>query len=193
MLKLTTPLEQVFVTSDTHFGHTNIIDYASRPFLDSKEMDECLIDNWNSVVRKNQTVFHLGDFAFGNVDYQRKILSKLNGDIHFVRGNHDHNHPLGVDNLPDIIELKTGGRLWVLSHYAFRVWNCSHRGAINLYGHSHGCLKDDPKMQAIDVGVDAIAEAFANPFRRPEDYKPVSLAWVVEYMATIKEPFAPPF
>lgn len=193
MLTLNESLEQVFVTSDTHFGHTNIIGYANRPFSDVKEMDECLIENWNSVVGKNQHVFHLGDFAFGNVEYQRKILSRLNGKIHFVRGNHDHNHPEGFDNLPDIIELKTQGRLWVLSHYAFRVWNCSHRGAINLYGHSHGCLADDPNLQAMDVGVDSIAELFAHPHRLQENYKPVSLAWVVECMAAIKKPFVQPF
>ncbi len=40
----------------------------------------------------------------------------------------------------------------VLSHYAFRVWNRSHHGAIHLYGHSHGNLPGD--SQSCDVGVD---------------------------------------
>ena len=55
--------DKVFFTSDTHFNHTNIIQYCQRPFKSTDEMNEAMIDNWNSVVGEDDTVFHLGDFS----------------------------------------------------------------------------------------------------------------------------------
>ena len=53
-----------FFTSDTHFGHENIIKYCGRPFKDVEKMNERLIKNWNEVVKDTDTIFHLGDFSF---------------------------------------------------------------------------------------------------------------------------------
>lgn len=73
-----------YFTSDTHFSHTNIIKYCNRPFKSVEEMDEVLIANWNSVVKKTDQVFHLGDFG-----YNYKIAQRLNGHKHLIWGNHD--------------------------------------------------------------------------------------------------------
>ena len=68
----------VYLISDTHFGHKNIISYCNRPFSSVEEMDKTLIKNWNSVVKKEDTVYHLGDFAFGNKEFTQKIIKQLN-------------------------------------------------------------------------------------------------------------------
>lgn len=52
-----------WIIADTHLGHANIIDYASRPFENVEQMNKVLIDNWNKVVGQNDTVYMLGDFA----------------------------------------------------------------------------------------------------------------------------------
>ena len=142
-------------TADTHFGHANIIKYCKRPFSDSVEMDKAIIANWNNVVGKNDLVYHLGDFCFGNFEF---YFRQLNGLIVFVKGNHDReawkNRNRFYAHSDSYREVEVQGQEITLCHYAMRVWNKSHYGAWNLYGHSHGSLPDDPNARAIDVGVD---------------------------------------
>jgi calcineurin-like phosphoesterase family protein len=78
-----------FFTSDTHFGHKNIIRYCDRPFKDFEEMDEAIVENWNHVVGDTDVVYHLGDLALGPSDRWHDILTSLNGYKIFVVGNHD--------------------------------------------------------------------------------------------------------
>lgn len=77
---------KTYLVSDTHFNHYNIIKYCNRPFVSIKEMNETIIKNWNESVSTEDTVFFLGDFAFNNHDY---FLKQLNGNIYFIKGNHD--------------------------------------------------------------------------------------------------------
>lgn len=81
--------QNIFFTSDTHFWHANILRYCNRPYSSIEEMNEALITNWNSVVKPNDIVFHLGDFAFCGADKFNEILDRLNGKIYWVLGNHD--------------------------------------------------------------------------------------------------------
>lgn len=81
-------ISKVFLTSDTHFYHKNIITYCNRPFETVEKMNETLISNWNKVVPIDGIVFHCGDFAFGGSEVWHKILPRLNGQIHLILGNH---------------------------------------------------------------------------------------------------------
>ena len=82
-------MQKVFFTSDHHFGHGNIIDFESRPFMDVEQMNDQMIEAWNSVVGNDDMVFHLGDFSFLNREKTKGIVSKLNGYKHLIMGNHD--------------------------------------------------------------------------------------------------------
>lgn len=77
-----------FFTADTHFGHSNIIKYCSRPFSNIKDHDDWLVWAWNSTVNYNDIVFHLGDLAHKSVG--SKYIDRLNGRLILIRGNHDH-------------------------------------------------------------------------------------------------------
>ena len=85
--------ENVWFTSDSHFYHANIIKYCNRPFASVEEMNEKLIENWNSVVGKDDIVWCLGDFCLGPDQKKHipELVSKLNGRINLILGNHDHN------------------------------------------------------------------------------------------------------
>ena len=144
----------VWITSDTHFGHTNIIRYCSRPFKDADEMNRALVSNWNSVVQPNDTIWHLGDVTFGNV----KVLKELNGTINLCLGNHDRENFLRktgrfafMTNEIFILDLLNYPAL-VLFHYPMEDWPAKYPGAIHFHGHSHGRA---PKVKnRLDVGVD---------------------------------------
>lgn len=78
-----------FFTSDTHFGHENIIKYSNRPFRDVDHMNEEIVRRWNTVVMPDDVVFHLGDVALGPWQKWDSILTRLNGYKILVVGNHD--------------------------------------------------------------------------------------------------------
>lgn len=151
----------VWFTADTHFGHANIIKHCNRPFKTVGDMDQQLIDKWNNVVAKNDTVYHLGDFALTKSESAiEQYFKQLNGTIHLTLGNHDKK----VRKLKQLFasvhvyrELRQFEPNIILCHYAMRVWNKRHHGTWHLYGHSHGTLVDQ-FGKSMDVGVDTHPE-----------------------------------
>ena len=84
-------MSTVWITSDLHFGHHNILKFEAknRRFNSSTEMDEFMIREWNAKVRANDTVYILGDFAFCSAEEAATIARRLNGHKILVKGNHD--------------------------------------------------------------------------------------------------------
>jgi len=147
-----------YFTADNHWGHNRILEYSKRPFKTVEEMNEAMIANWNARVRKQDVVYHVGDFSFLPFDRTKPIFDRLNGEKHLILGNHDRLNMmrnLGWASISQYKEIKVQGQSIVLLHYAMKVWNKSHHGAWHLYGHSHNSLPDDPTSLSIDVGVDA--------------------------------------
>lgn len=147
----------IWFTSDTHYGHENVIQHCNRPFSNAAEMQEVLLENFNSKVKKNDDVYFLGDLTLGKYDFAISILKQMNGRIHIVRGNHDHwsrkQKEYPVVWIKDYYELKHDNQLFVLSHYPFLRWNKSHYGSYHLHGHCHNNLPQEGNR--FDVGVDA--------------------------------------
>ena len=80
-------MEKTYLIADTHFGDDRIRRYESRPFSDTAQMDEALIQRWNSVVGPEDRVYVLGDF--GGDGHETEVLSRLRGRKFLVKGNHD--------------------------------------------------------------------------------------------------------
>lgn len=87
----------IFCVSDTHFNHANILTFTDsntglkvRPEFDTVEqMNECMIENWNSVVKQGDIVYHLGDVFIGDKEGFKSLWTKLNGSKRLIVGNHD--------------------------------------------------------------------------------------------------------
>ena len=170
------PQEEVgklLFTSDLHFWHTNIIKYCNRPFETVEEMNQALIDNWNSVVKPDDHVYNLGDFCFGNVEKWNSVLAPgvLNGHIHLILGNHDPERVFREGTLIERFDsidyqkiLIIEGWTVFLNHFPFASFsnNIDHK-VMELFGHIHSgpgdvgnVLPPDYKLQwnQYDVGVD---------------------------------------
>lgn len=133
-------------TGDTHFGHGNIIKYCKRPFKTLEEMNETLVVNWNSRVKKDDTVYVNGDFSFKNskggkagegmTHKSSYWQDMLNGIKVFVGGNHDKNN--STKTIIHRIILKYG------HHYINMVHNpkdYDDRFQINFIAHVHNRWK----------------------------------------------------
>ncbi|MCX6666235.1 MAG: metallophosphoesterase [Euryarchaeota archaeon] len=125
---------KVFVTSDHHFCHKNIIKYCRRPFDSVEEMDLEMIKKWNKKVSVNDLVFHLGDFALTNKTNLKRIRGKLNGTIIIIPGNHDRKRILKqsgfIVSITDTIRIKN----IIFSH---RPLSDIPDGYVNVHGHIH--------------------------------------------------------
>lgn len=171
-------MQNTFFTSDLHFGHANIIEYCNRPWTKDQQEQE-LIDRWNSKVGLMDDVYHLGDFTFAGSKKFKKyfdIINELNGQITFIRGNHDQDslwnlisdahedgkllHVKEISYYKEISVLVSGPgtqeigvkQKIILSHFPFTIWNMAHHGAWHLHGHTHGSFQGNGKI--FDVGID---------------------------------------
>lgn len=172
-------MSRIFYTSDTHFGHENILRYCNRPYETVEEMNIDLVSRWNSVVGEDDIVYHLGDVVM-NVKWLW-IVSQLNGIKILVAGNHDHcwdgfRKPKAITR--DYIEagfsrvhsggivnthlMADGAHVVTLSHLPYEAnihdgrkfegWRPKDYGLINLCGHVHDAWKISGR--SINVGVD---------------------------------------
>lgn len=146
---------KIWITSDTHFFHKNIIEYCNRPFQSVEEMNDRMIQNWNEKISNEDVVFHCGDFGFGNFDTIKNIFVRLNGNKNLIKGNHDR--------LKNREYMDIGFKLYNkditfpfeefkirLSHYPTET--SEDNFLLNLRGHSHGNGLN--KRNEIDIGVD---------------------------------------
>lgn len=135
----------IFFISDTHFCHSNIIKYCNRPYSDVDEMNKDFIERWNSVVGKDDIVYHLGDFALCDKAGIKLLAKQLNGTKYLVRGNHDHwsktfYEECGFNvliNPPVVLDgITINGNQVCVSHTPIRDSQMP-KGCINLHGHIH--------------------------------------------------------
>ena len=183
----------IWMTSDLHFNHENILKYepVSRPFTTVEEMNEVLIQNWNSKIGPGDIVYVLGDLCMGRYDTIEPIIKRLNGKIILIRGNHDTPRrievfqSLGIE-VRDIEYLRYKGRFFILCHFPIASEEFidmvvrDNSEVVNLYGHVHHNAPKGYHKGTYHVGVDT------------NDLMPISLnqiweeCWPAEQM---KDPF----
>lgn len=155
-------MNKILFTSDTHFHHKSIMKFCpnTRKNATSVEhMNEMLIEQWNQQVGNMDTVYHLGDFSFGDEKETGEILDRLNGKIHLILGNHDRvirtssSLQSRFSTIQEYLDIKIDKKAVVMFHFPIYEWNKMHYGSYHLYGHVHGGVKIEGRAQ--DVGIDA--------------------------------------
>lgn len=165
-------------TSDQHFGHKKMAAlrgfYKKPNLLEGEvedpaimlnalnEMNETLIENYNSVVKCNDVVYMIGDFSFQNEELAIQTLKRLNGNITLVEGNHDRKRKKmlrAFSRVERVCYAKIGGYDIVMCHFPMLIWHKHQYGSLHFHGHSHGNLHlynpEYYKRKVTDVGVDA--------------------------------------
>lgn len=159
-------MKNIWFSSDLHFDHRNICEFADRPWIQEDNTTE-LVDRWNACVGMDDDVYHLGDFTFdGHKHFDKvvNIIKHLNGNIHFILGNHCERNlwqMIEDANIPHVIWIKDyariniEGQMVVLSHFPHLAWDSMQHGSYHLFGHMHGSLVTEGR--SMDVGIDAHA------------------------------------
>jgi len=156
-------MANIFLISDTHFGHVGVTQFLRkdgtklRPWDNIEEMDDALVNNWNSVVTPKDKVYHLGDAVINLKHF--KTLSRLNGTKVLIKGNHD------IFNLKEYMPYFKDIRAYhvldniIMSHIPIHP-DSKGRFKSNIHGHLHYNLilnsfgKPDPWY--INVSVEQI-------------------------------------
>jgi calcineurin-like phosphoesterase family protein len=156
----------IFTLADLHLGHSNIIKYCCRPFLfsDINEMDSVLINNWNNTIKPHDIVFYVGDISLNS---HQSYISKLNGNITFIQGNHDSQIP----SVKDFFEYNYHGIDFLFIHDPKHAPK-NYPGWI-IHGHEHNNKIRkypffDPVNRKINVGVELVK------------YQPVRLKYIYD-------------
>lgn len=145
-------MTNIFIISDTHFGHENILKFKTedglpvRSFKDVHDMNETMVERWNKTVKDSDIVYHLGDVYF---EKGHEVLPRLKGRKRLVLGNHDNAKSPYLHNTFQKI------MLW----REFKEFNCVmthvpvHESSLfkrkyNLHGHIHnnnhrGLIEDE--------------------------------------------------
>lgn len=158
-------MKNIWFTSDTHAGHANIIRYCNRPFASVEEMDAALIERWNSVVKPDDYVYHLGDVYFGS---GHEILKNLNGRKRLVLGNHDG----GKDQkLQRAFQKIFTWRMFpefglLMTHVPVHPSTLAAKDLVNVHGHVHQNSLVDPQYRNICVEVTNYTPVHIEELRR---------------------------
>lgn len=173
-------MSDIWFTSDYHLEHAKIIELCGRPYANIKEMHEDIIDAHNSLVKKGDRVYNLGDIAMYSTGEAERVVRALHGQIHLLLGNHDRIDSW-TQSFKDLFVTITDGRKTikvnnvgrfdprtnstsmkiVMDHYPLRTWNGKWRNAVNAYGHTHGTIT--PNIGACEVGVDIALHKHGRP------------------------------
>lgn len=149
--------ERVWIWSDHHLGHENIIKYTDRPFGNAELMDEALL-HAAQIIPQDDWVMFAGDLAmWKEPDAVRAWVSRCPGKKVLVLGNHDckgSGHPESMDDWRELgflavsdslfLPRQSGGALWITHYPLFKDQIPS--GALNVHGHTHTSALEGPYL-----------------------------------------------
>lgn len=143
----------IWFTSDLHLNHRAVVSMCGRPFKSVDEMNDILIRNFNERVKKNDTVYILGDISHRTPTTEvNNFISRLNGKKILCKGNYDKRYDSSLfEGIYDFLEIAVHGVNISLMYYPMMSWPKSRHGSIHLHGHIHS--KGDYNLQQKEEGI----------------------------------------
>ena len=146
-----------FYTADPHFNHSAILRLCGRPFKTTAKMDNAILSKLQDVVRPDDDLWILGDFAMAPAqeqDYIQRLFDRIPGRKHLVSGNHDAAWLKELDwaSVDDLVEVNDGGQRLTLCHYPMLTWPGARKGALQLFGHVHKAWRGS--RNSVNAGLD---------------------------------------
>jgi len=142
--------KNIWLYSDPHFGHNNIIKYCNRPFANVNDMNETLLNNYKKVINDKSLVYFLGDISFGRQERKEQIpkwwVEQLPGNIvTYIKGSHDHgirptmaSYPKNVQKVLLVDYIQVEGIIFCLTHEpVYVVMEDDPKFDWNIHGHVH--------------------------------------------------------
>jgi calcineurin-like phosphoesterase family protein len=186
--------KKVWITSDTHYGHTNICRGVTnwrlpngdvpvnqtRDFSTVEKMNAAIVNNINSIVGQDDILIHLGDWSFGGFEKIEEFRNRITcQNIHLILGNHDHHIDRNRGDIRKLFlsvswfeQFEYMGETLECCHYPISSWNNLRKGRVHLHGHCH--LPNHQKIsngRRMDIGMDG------NP-----DFAPYDLHEVIKML-----------
>lgn len=177
----------IWFTSDTHFGHENVLRFAERPWNNIDAMNRGIVANINSRVLPDDHLYILGDYSFKlhmpeAAALRQSIRCK---NVHLVPGNHDKDWTVqGFSNYfivePPICKVTYKEHGFICSHYPMADWQGMNWGSIHLHGHIHSrgleynLFNQAQGLYRYDVGCDA------------NNYTPVSADEIIGWFDSVE-------
>lgn len=145
-------MNTAWAIADLHLGHKNLLNWVGelRGGDDVDTHNEWLINQINSVVRKKDTLYILGDIAWNNTYLE--LVGELRGFKKFVLGNHDKMLVTNYMRYGTVLPGLTTHKNYWLSHAPIHPQEL--RGRRNVHGHVHANSIEDDRY--INASVEAV-------------------------------------
>lgn len=134
----------MFLMSDLHFYHSNIIKYAARPYSDVNDMNSKMVSSIRNTVPKESPLVCLGDFGFSGKTKLNSIIDEIGREFDLIVGNHDikrrTDHVIGfrtksISAFKCLLEYEDYPNI-IFTHYPLTEKNIPE-GFVNVHGHTH--------------------------------------------------------
>lgn len=185
-----------YISSDWHLGHIKTIEYSQRPFSSVDEMNDTILKNIFSTVKKGDDLYFLGDMSWEKdlIDVVLDMAAKRKVRFHWILGNHDNRFAKQYagrikeyskhNSMHNMLEVKLTDKEGnhyptVLCHFPLFTWNKSHYNSFLLFGHHHATTHGAREVREFELSgkkLNVNCEFF--------NYYPVNELEIIEIMKT---------
>ena len=166
----------LWLISDTHFGHQNIVQFCQRP----ANHEVIMLSEWIRSVPEQHQILHLGDVFMGRQGNPRRwadVVSRLPGEKFLIKGNHDQNNNYLYDR----------AGFQVIDEFVHNGYAFTHRPATDLVGGEDWDINVHGHIHNNGYGMDATLgyKSYANLSVEVTGFRPVQFGQIERFIQDV--------